>query len=402
MEIGGSQLNAIEIGAAVQALGHQVILVAEDGQLAPAAQRAGLEHVRISNRRRAPSLPIMGLLIDLVRHRNVSLIHGYEWPPVLDAWFGPHLRLLTPVVATVMSMAVAPFLPKSVPLIVGTEQLRKQCRADKFHHVTLIEPPVNVRTNYPDFESRDFRNRHEIRPDTILVTVVCRLVPELKLEGLLSACRVVGQLARGGTNIHLMIVGDGPARAEVEMAARLANSGSAKSVTLTGTLEDPRAAYASADIILGMGGSALRGMAFGKPLIVQGEAGFWRLCDESTCSMFLEAGWYGIGDGQNGDSELFAALALVLASPDLRVQLGKFGRDLVVNRFSLECAAKIQLDVYEAALQSNRERRPFELASTLFGLSRHKIKRRFARVFSSTPTDDFNALPKLKKRVGSS
>jgi glycosyltransferase involved in cell wall biosynthesis len=402
MEIGGSQLSAIEIGAAVQSLGHQVLLVAEDGELAPAAQRAGLEHIRINKRRRAPSLSTMNLLVDLVRRRNVDVVHGYEWPPVLDGWFGPHLRLLTPVVATVMSMAVAPFLPRSVPLVVGTERLREQCRADKFEHVTLIEPPVSVHSNSPTFEERGFRSRYGIRPDTILVTVVGRLARELKLEGLLSACRVIGQLARQGADVHLAIVGDGPARADVEQEAGRVNSPSAKIVTLTGALEDPRPAYAAANIILGMGGSALRGMAFAKPLIVQGEAGFWKLCDESTLSMFLDAGWYGIGDGQNGDSKLMAALDPLLRSPEMRDRLGKFGRQLVVGRFSLEHAAKTQLNVYELAMQCNQSTRPYEFARTLWGLSRHKIKRRLAKMWMSTPTDDFNALAALKKQQGTS
>lgn len=402
MEIGGSQLNAIEIGAAVQSLGHRVLLVAEDGQLTPVAERAGLEHIRISEYRRYPSLSTMNLLLELVRRRNVDVIHGYEWPPVLDGWLGPYLRLQTPVVATVMSMAVAPFLPRSVPLIVGTEQLRERCRADRFAHVTVIEPPVDIHSNSPSFNGRDFRVRHGIGPETILVTVVCRLARELKLEGLLSACRVVGQLARQGANVHLAIVGDGPARTDVAQEAARANSVSANAVTIVGALEDPRPAYAAADITLGMGGSALRGMAFAKPLIVQGEAGFWKLCDESTVPMFLDAGWYGIGDGQNGDSALTAALEPLLHSSEMRNQLGEFGRELIVSRFSLEHAARIQLKVYEMATQSNQARHASEIARTVWGLSHHKIKRKLARIWSSAPADDFNAIVALKKQEASS
>jgi glycosyltransferase involved in cell wall biosynthesis len=400
MEIGGSQLNAIEIGATVQSLGHRVVLVAEDGQLSPAAERAGLEHIRISERRGYPSLSTMNVLVDLVRRRSIDVVHGYEWPPVLDGWLGPHLRLKTPIVATVMSMAVAPFLPKSIPLIVGTERLREQCLADKFAHVTLIEPPVNIHSNSQSFDEQDFRSRHGIGPATILVTVVCRLVRELKLEGLLGACRVIGQLAHQGADVHLAIVGDGPARADVELEAARANSLSAKPrITLTGVMEDPRPAYAAANIVLGMGGSALRGMAFAKPLVVQGEAGFWKLCDESTVSMFLDAGWYGIGDGQNGDSELKVILDSLVRSSEMRDRLGKFGRELVVGRFSLERAATTQLDVYELAMQSNHARRPSEYARTLWGLGRHKVKRRLARMRTSAPTDDFNALAALRREA---
>ena len=45
-------------------------------------------------------------------------------------------------------------------------------------------------------------------------------------------------------------------------------------VLLTGEIADPRPAYAAADVVVGQGGSALRGMAFGKPLVVVGEGRF--------------------------------------------------------------------------------------------------------------------------------
>lgn len=403
MDIGGSQLNAVELAAAVQTRGHQVVLVAEDGPLTPIASRAGLEHIVISEHRKYPSPRTMNLLVGLALRRGIDIFHGYEWPPVIDTWFGPHLRLRTPVVATVMSMAVAPFLPRSVPLVVGTDRIRKKCEADGFRHVTLVEPPVNVELNSPSFDGREFRSGLGIRPDTVLVVVVCRLARELKLEGLLSACRVIGGLTRQGTNVHLAIVGDGPARAEVEGAAAFANSASAGAgVTLVGALDDPRPAYAAADIVLGMGGSALRGMAFGKPLIVQGEAGFWETCSEGTVSKFLSGGWYGIGDGENGDSRLAASLEALIYSPEMRYRLGRFGRALVVERFSLEQAATTQLGVYDFAMQCDQVRSPSEFTRTLSGLVLHKTKRKLARMWSSASGDDFNSLENLKRQESSS
>ena len=98
-----------------------------------------------------------------------------------------------------------------------------------------------------------------------------------------------------------MIVGDGAARAEVEEAAAAANARAGRRVVvLAGQLGDPRPAYAAADVVLGMGGSALRGMAFGKPLMVQGEGGFWELLTPESAPMFLRQGWYGIGSTATG------------------------------------------------------------------------------------------------------
>lgn len=45
MELGGSQLNAVELAAAVRDRGHDVILYAEDGELTATVRSLGLRHV---------------------------------------------------------------------------------------------------------------------------------------------------------------------------------------------------------------------------------------------------------------------------------------------------------------------------------------------------------------------
>ena len=153
-------------------------------------------------------------------------------------------------------------------------------------------------------------------------------------------------------------------------------------------------AYAAADVILGMGGSALRGMAFGKPLIVQGELGFWQTCDPDSVNEFLDGGWYGLGDGSDGGPRLRAQLVPLLTDLARRVSLGQFSRNLVVDRFSLEQAARLQLSVYEQALERNRRPRVSDLARILFPLARYKIDRRWQRWRGTAAADDFNAIQK--------
>ncbi|BCW48489.1 glycosyltransferase [Arthrobacter sp. StoSoilB13] len=93
----------------------------------------------------------------------------------------------------------------------------------------------------------------------------------------MSAMDAVAELARL-RDVRLVIVGDGPGMSDAMAKASVINDGLGRRVVLlTGELEDPRPAYAAADVVLGMGGSALRGLSFGKPLVVQGERGFWEL-----------------------------------------------------------------------------------------------------------------------------
>ena len=111
-----------------------------------------------------------------------------------------------------------------------------------------------------------------------------RLAPELKLEGILTAIDVVGTLARERP-VRLIVVGDGVARDVVEQRAAKANAHAGRTAASSfspDSFDAPCPAYASADIVLGMGGSALRALAFGRPLVVQGEHGFWELLTPST------------------------------------------------------------------------------------------------------------------------
>ena len=395
MEIGGSQLNAVELGGAVRDLGHEVLVMSEPGPLVDVVHSLGLEHLPIPMRRRRPSPEVVGSLIAQVRRRGVDVVHGHEWPPALEAYLGPGLRLGVPAVATVMSAVVAPFLPRNVPLVVGTEQLRRDVIAGGYRNVTLIEPPVDVVANSPEVPAGDFRTVHRLDPKAVLAVVCCRLVRELKLEGLLAACDAFGELARDGQAVQLAIVGDGVARAEVQERANRANALAGRVVVvLIGELADPRPSYAAADVILGMGGSALRGMAFGKPLVVQGERGFWKACRPDTVAEFLAGGWYGQSDGAGpgGVARLKRELVPLLADSAHRASIGVFSRALVVERFGLPSAARVMAEVYRKAIESPRPPRAADLARLARSLPIYKIQRKLSRGNRNQAADDFNAI----------
>ena len=398
MEIGGSQLNAIELAGAVRDLGHEVAVIGEPGPLVELVTRLGLEHLSLPVERRRPSPTVARRLRGLARQRSLDVVHGYEWPPALEAAAGTFPLPGTAAVCTVMSMAVAPFLPGTMPLVVGTAALREHTAARRPGPVYLIEPPVDVHANAPDFPVDDFRRQHGLDRDgvTVDLAVVCRLVPELKLEGVLTAIDVVGELARTRP-VRLTVAGDGTAREEVERHAAAANARAGRRVVvLTGELSDPRPAYAAADVMLGMGGSALRSLAFGRPLVVQGERGFWELLTPETVDLFLRQGWYGLGDGTGGAERLTAHLLRLLDDPGLRAKLGAYGRDLAVERFSLERAARTQVEIYERALADRRAGagllpRTVEGARSVSGLLAYKVNRRVEAVRGTQRRDDFNA-----------
>jgi glycosyltransferase involved in cell wall biosynthesis len=295
-----------------------------------------------------------------------------------------------------MSMAVAPWLPRNVPLTVGTHLIRQAAVTAGHRHVALLEPPVDTEADNPLVEGEAFRLERGVRRQEILVAMICRLVPDLKLEGLLSTCEAVQQLVASGYKVRLMIAGDGRARDQIVSRATSVNSIAGHEVIfLTGELANPAEAYAAADIIVGQGGSALRGMAFAKPLIVIGENGFSELLTPATASTFLRQGWYGLGPGSlgSGVSALRRALEVLINSPEMRDELGLFGRRLAEERFGLNHAAGILEEIYRSAVKNglSLERPAGDFVRSTAGLITNKLRRRYQRWSGTALTDDCNA-----------
>ena len=207
---------------------------------------------------------------------------------------------------------------------------------------------------------------------------------------------MIGELAITEKPVRLVIVGDGQASDAVARRAADVNAAAGRNaILLTGGLADPAPAYAAADIIVGQGGSALRGMAFAKPLVVIGEEGFSELLTPESAPIFLRQGWYGLGPGSfgSGVSALRLAIDSLVNAPELRRELGLFGRRLVEERFSLTHAAQVLEQTYMSAIRDPllSQYQLSELARCATQLFNHKIRRRYHRWLGTARTDDSNA-----------
>ena len=118
---------------------------------------------------------------------------------------------------------------------------------------------------------------------------------------------------------------------------------------MAGPLADPRAAYAGADVVIGMGGSAARGLAFGKPLVVQGEFGDFRLFDPLSAGGLFRSSFWNEDLAADPVRQLVDILQPLLQQPELRTALGRYGRSFAESNFGLDAMAKRLAAIYEAA-----------------------------------------------------
>jgi glycosyltransferase involved in cell wall biosynthesis len=307
----------------------------------------GLEWVPTAPRGQRPSVAGIRQLNALVREREIDLIHAFEWLPTLEAASGPHLWRGTPLLSTVYSVEIPPFVPRNLPLIVGYTQELDLERGRGRSHVYAVVCPVDTEANAPVADSGPARKRFGLRDDELAAMIVSRLSPDLKREGLLSAITAVG-LVDPALNLRLLIVGGGPCRDELQDAADALNARLGReAVTLTGPLMDPREAYVAADIVLGMGTSAQKGMAFAKPVVIQGERGYWETLTPESMPQYLHHNFYGLGDGSDGAPRLAAIIGELARERDRWPELGEFGRKTALAVFSNEAAADRVMEICE-------------------------------------------------------
>ena len=353
LALGGCPINAIDLGRILRERGHQVNVFAIDElvrvSLLPYAEKAGfsvrLLPIEASHTARAWQIK------KLVTDESAEIVH------VFAPWLGSAAAIAATsrepqsAVVTNWMMENVSYSPQRTPMILGTKRLQEEAQRTHRARVWLMEPPVDLEADRPDHEGGlRFRAAHGIGQDEVVVAIVSRIDVHLKAEGIGYAIQAVAQLDL--PHVRLVVVGDGNAFEDIQRQALVINRRLGRdAVVLTGALNDPRPAYSGADLTLGMGGSAIRSLAHGTPLIVIGERGFAKVFEPATVDYFYEHGFFGDQPTADPVSHLAAQIRSVLPVQRRRA-LAEFGLGEAKNRFGLEASADKLEHIYRTTLES--------------------------------------------------
>lgn len=361
LALGGCPLNALDLARTLRARGHHVVVAAVDEQprvsVEPHARRAGFDIVRI---------PADAGLFGRARHlRDLARTHDLDVVHVFASWLGRSavlacgLRRGTVPVVLNWLMDNEFTTTGRTSLVVGTGGLHREAVAAHGPRSYLLEPPVDLSNDRPDAAAGTaFRLAHGIDDDELVLALVGRLdelTPEqlanhgvAKMPGVLLAMDAL--LAPGAPVVRLVIVGDGSGMERVRARAAEVNATLGRpAVVLTGSLDDPRPAYAAADVGLAMGGSALRVLAHARPLVVLGDRGFSLAFGPGTLEQFLDDGYYGRTAPRDPVANLWTQVGPLLDA-DERRRVGEWGLRFVRARYGLEAGAERLEQIYREAL----------------------------------------------------
>ena len=277
-------------------------------------------------------------LMRLFRHERPDVVHTHSWGTLCEGLVaaklarvpfvvhGEHGTMdLRPMNRRVQRWAWGRF---DRVLSVSSRLAEKMAREVGFDAVRIdvIRNGIDVDRFAPG-RRIEARRVLGIASDEIVVGTLGRLVPVKDHANLLAA---IARLKAQGAQFKLLIVGDGPLRADLEAMA-LAN-GLGDTVQFLGARADAHLVLAAMDVYVssseseGLSNTIIEAMATGLPVVATRVGGADELVDEGVTGRLVPA--------QNPDA-LAGGLAELLRDTARRTRYGTAGRQRAEHEFSL-------------------------------------------------------------------
>lgn len=283
-------------------------------------------------------------LTKLIQSENVDVVHAHQYTPFFYAMTSRLFFSRVPVLFTEHGR-FHPDYPRRKRMIFNRCFLRqrdrcvgvgKAVRQALIDNEGLPESRVGVIYNGVDLtpyksaeysaERKQLRAELGLNDNDFVVAQVARLD---YLKDHLTAIRAIERVAQKCDSVRLLLVGDGPERAEIE--TEIQNRGIAAHVRLLGMRSDVSRILAASDAFLltsiseGIPLTVIEAMFAGLPVVCTRVGGIPEIVEDPLTALLADAG---------DDDGLARHLLRLAAEPQFRDELGQRGRQHAVEHFS--------------------------------------------------------------------
>lgn len=354
LKVGGTENGIVNVIDALSGdFRHTVVAVTASGPLEerlPAGTR-----VIALGKRQGIDIRAIGRLALLLRRLRPHIVHSRNWG-ALDAVLAARLARVPAVIhgehgreasdphgldarRTRVRRWLAPLVDRFVTVSWDLERWLTGTVGLPARKVMTIHNGVDLR-RFGDEDRAAGRQALGLPPDAVVIGTVGRLDPVKDQRGLLDAYAL---LPTASIAHALVLVGDGPCRADLE--TRAARPDLRSRVRFLGQRADVPRLLAGLDVFTlpsiaeGMSNTVLEAMASGLPVVATRTGGNPELVEDGVTGRLVPV----------GDRDALAdALGAYVGDPHVRALHGKAGRQRATDEFSLERMAVLYRELYRA------------------------------------------------------
>jgi glycosyltransferase involved in cell wall biosynthesis len=194
----------------------------------------------------------------------------------------------------------------------------------------------------------EFRERHGISKDELVIAQVCWMV---QVKGVEPMLRAAGMLLRKHSGVRFLLVGEGPLLQKYkDLAFELGIEGA---VTFTGLMSNPTAmgVFDASDIYLqpslwqeACPIAVLEAMSVKLPVVASNTGGLPELVVDGRSGILVPVG---------GSQAICAALERLLEDAELRRSMGEAGYQLTLDKYRIEDTARKYVDIFLGETRTN-------------------------------------------------
>ncbi len=363
LDIGGAETHVAELSKALHRQGHEILIASNGGAYVPELEASGIRHMEVPMHQRDPRLMLrsLRLLRQVILREKPDLVHAHARIPaflcgILQKQL--HFPMLTSAHGV---FTVTPLLRLMTNWGDRTVAVSEDIRRYLMENYRVPADQIHVTINGIDTEQFAPRPGDPALRQALglgsgpVVGLVSRL-DELCVLAPGELIQIAPQLAERFPGLQLLLVGGGNAEQALRAAAKQVNGRAGRNlVVMTGARTDVSELVAQCDVFVGVSRAALEAMAAAKPVVLAGNQGYLGTLTPEVLQTAQESNFCCRGGPVvTGEGLLEALTALLRLPEEQRRQLGAFGRQVILDQYSVQRMTADYLAAYEALLHPKK------------------------------------------------
>ena len=360
LDIGGAETHVVELSKELKRRGHNIFVVSRGGVYESELKDAGIKHFEAPLHSKKPGdvIKSQNIMKKIIEDEKIDLVHSHT--RISSFILGRlHKKMKFPFVTTAHWIFTTKFGLKYITdwgqktLAVSEdikEYLMKNYKTPA-EDITVTVNGIDTEKFSAGTDKSPVTKEFGIKEEDNLVVYVSRmdetrsLVAHQLIESIVRLDKIV-------ENLKCIIVGDGDDFEKVKAEAIDANKKLGRdAIVLTGARTDVDKLIAPAKLFVGVSRAALEAMASEKPTIIAGNEGYVGLFDEDKLSVCLETNFCLRGCEASTTDLLAQDIGAFFGLwEEDQEKLGKYGREVVLNHYSVKRMADDAEKVYKEAM----------------------------------------------------